>query len=437
MFAEGARADWLNTIAAQIMDGGNSPPSLDRLMITVPPKILTRESDGHCTAAAAFGEKRRKDKEDGWKVIISEMVLVLREQGFVGGSEQGLTWIKPVDGKWTVDIPGARITIFGQRERRMSRDAAVVGERIETHDPDFSRVGVPSLFESGRGQPFTLQVIGARGGITEQKFELHPLALAIPPMTAIEREALRASIERDGVKVPIVVYQNKILDGRNRGYFASVFKKPVRIDEFKGTEIEARRLVWLLNLARRHLTSAQRYLVADNLFGEQAEKEAQIARIRKPVSVPVKIPEQKDDQIIPVFLSGKDRSREWDARAAKLATEAGIPNITPQGMREIRKIRDAPQTRAAIASGKIQTVAKAVKAARDEKGLPSVTTFEGSSVRSIGKHLWECIYHLKAVIGDIEMPAGGMPEKLSERLDQIEVLVPQARQALRDRKMIS
>ena len=52
---------------------------------------MTRVSDGHCTAAAAFGEDRRGDKEAGWRVIIDEMVTLLREQGFVGGSDQALT----------------------------------------------------------------------------------------------------------------------------------------------------------------------------------------------------------------------------------------------------------------------------------------------------------------------------------------------------------
>jgi hypothetical protein len=95
--------------------------------------------------------------------------------------------------------------------------------------------------------PLELQVIGPRGGITQQKFGIHPLATLMPSYTEAERESLRASIERDGVEVPIVIYQGKILDGRNRGYFASIFNKPVHITEFTGTEEQARRLVIKLN----------------------------------------------------------------------------------------------------------------------------------------------------------------------------------------------
>ena len=280
MYAEGERTDWLQTIAAQIMDGGAMPPSLDRLYITVPPKIMTRVSDGHCTAAAAFGEDRRGDKEAGWRVIIDEMVTLLREQGFVGGSDQALTWIKPLDGTWTVEMfsktfGGQKIrvnfSIFGQRERRMHSDRAVVGERDEITG---ERVGTPSLFERGRMAPLELLVESSRGNVKPQKFEIHPLAALMPSYTEAERETLRTSIQRDGVRVPIVIYQKKILDGRNRGYFAAQFNKPVRITEFTGTEEEARRLVITLNVVRRHLTSAQQNLLANELFGEEAKKEA-------------------------------------------------------------------------------------------------------------------------------------------------------------------
>ena len=214
---------WLNTVAASIMDGGANPPSIDRLNLLVPPLVVTAQNDGHVTAAAALGEKMRKDFRAGQRVIIDEMVGLLREQGFVGGNDQGLTWIKPLDGVWKVETPdGRRFEVFGQRERRMARDRSVVGERSEV---DGSRVGPPSLFESGRMHPLDILVESPRGKIAMQKFAMHPLALIIPPMTEREREGLRADIERNGVKVPIVIYQKKILDGRNRGYLASVLKK--------------------------------------------------------------------------------------------------------------------------------------------------------------------------------------------------------------------
>src|SRR5262249_34477288 len=144
-----------------IMDGGQFPPSVDFLLIAVPPKIVTKENDGHVTAAAALGEDARKDYQAGWRIIIGEMLTLLREQGFVGGNDQALNWSKSLDGIWKVAMPdGPQITVFGQRERRMDRDRSVVGERDEETG---ASIGPPSLFETGRMHPFELDVIGPRG----------------------------------------------------------------------------------------------------------------------------------------------------------------------------------------------------------------------------------------------------------------------------------
>ena len=427
MFTSGDRASWLNSIASKIMDGGDNPPSIDRLNIIVPPTIVTKENDGHVTAAAAFGENARNEIKRGWGVIINEMITLLREQGFVGGNDQALTWIKQVDGTWTVAMPdGRQMTVFGQRERRMFRDRSIVGERDEV---DGSRIGPPSQFEDGRIHPFELQVIGARGGVTQQKFELHPFALAIPPMTETEREVLRASIERDGVKVPIIIYQKKILDGRNRGYFASVFKRPVHIEEFKGTEEEARRHVAILNLHRRHLQPAQRYLVAYNLFGEQAMKEAAEAHQRAvtgPRQTVVKIPPSNNE----------DQSGRWNYRAAAMATEAGIIGITPEGMKAIRNVIGAPDTESKISNGKINSVYDAAKKAREEKALPASTQYEGVDAPTVNKRLGRCIGELKRILRDCETPVGTDPVEISARLREIPRLSGEVELALRYRKII-
>jgi hypothetical protein len=46
--------------------------------------------------------------------------------------------------------------------------------------------------------------------------EVHPLALTYPPMSAEEMEALVADITARGLRHPIIRYEGKILDGRNR-----------------------------------------------------------------------------------------------------------------------------------------------------------------------------------------------------------------------------
>jgi hypothetical protein len=47
-------------------------------------------------------------------------------------------------------------------------------------------------------------------------YEPHPLCLKFPPMDANEFAALKGSIEAEGQLIPIVIWENQILDGRNR-----------------------------------------------------------------------------------------------------------------------------------------------------------------------------------------------------------------------------
>ena len=88
----------------------------------------------------------------------------------------------------------------------------------------------------------------------------HPLANLLPDMTAEEYEGLRASIKEHGQEVPILLLNGQILDGRHR-YRAccDLGIEPVT------KEIDAKdplRLVFTLNLQRRHLDKGQVAMIA-------------------------------------------------------------------------------------------------------------------------------------------------------------------------------
>jgi len=432
MFSEGDRMGWLNAVAARIQDGGLCPPSLSLLYLTVPPLVLTRESDGHCTAAAAFGEDRRKDMEAGWQVIIGEMVGVLREQGFVGGSDEGLTWIKPVDGTWRVPMPdGSQPKVFGQRERRMAHDRAFVGERSAAPDAGVEHIGIPSKFKSGRIHPLELQVIGPRGGITTQRFELHPLALAIPPMTEDERELLRASIERDGVKVPIEIYQKKILDGRNRAYFAAQLGKPVHLSVFEGTEEEARRHVLTLNIHRRHLNVVQLAIMAVEYFSEKATRMA-AESYRQGVTKP-----RQSRQFSVETTEPKKEVKHAD-RVVELAKEAGIKTTRPavEAIKEMIQM-GAPETIAKAKEGKWHKLSDAKDAASDEVSVSRPKVRPTAHPRSVHDRLGTIITHLDRILLDHDIqPGNGMPDEISGRIKQAHKRLYEVERVLRERKII-
>ena len=107
----------------------------------------------------------------------------------------------------------------------------------------------------------------------------------------------------------MVEYEDKILDGRNRLYFASILKKPIRIEKFTGSEEEARRHVVILNLHRRHL-SAQAYA----------------SNVGRP-----KIGEEKSP-LKPAGISTHNRAGEWHQIVVRNANAAGL-DVTANGIR--------------------------------------------------------------------------------------------------------
>ena len=88
----------------------------------------------------------------------------------------------------------------------------------------------------------------------------HPYADLFPMMDKKTFQGLVASIRDDGLENPIVTFEGKILDGRNRDLAcANAQVKPVYVP-FKGKDALA--FVLRANLTRRHLTASQRAMVA-------------------------------------------------------------------------------------------------------------------------------------------------------------------------------
>ena len=94
----------------------------------------------------------------------------------------------------------------------------------------------------------------------------HPYTEIWPLMSGDDFEKLKADIKANGQRLPVLIYQDQVLDGRNRelaceqlGIEARYEKTPVT------TDTEALALVVSLNNHRRHLTMEQRAFAAARL----------------------------------------------------------------------------------------------------------------------------------------------------------------------------
>lgn len=101
-------------------------------------------------------------------------------------------------------------------------------------------------------------------------YEIHPLAELIPAMGDDEYTELKADIEQNGVRMPVTVYEEKILDGRHRARACQELGLSVEAVPYVGDDPTG--FVISLNLRRRHLTIGQCAMAARKLLGYETEK---------------------------------------------------------------------------------------------------------------------------------------------------------------------
>jgi hypothetical protein len=117
--------------------------------------------------------------------------------------------------------------------------------------------------------------------IVAQTYPVHPAAELFPMMTGQAYQEFKRLVITHGVRVPIVLLDGKLLDGRNRLRAANEAGKPCPTREATPDEA-ADPITFVMNEnvhAHRHLSESQRALIAEKareMFKEQA-KEAQRA----------------------------------------------------------------------------------------------------------------------------------------------------------------
>ena len=157
--------------------------------------------------------------------------------------------------------------------------------------------------------------------------QIHPLAEQFFPMMEEEElHALVESIQANGQRDPITLFDGRILDGRNR--FAACTRLGIapQTASFQGSERDAAAFVMDKNRHRRHLNAAQKAM-AEAAYAE-FYKEQGMQRMREGGKQGGKVSrksraQDKGTAVTAVPLSDKDsvgeEPREWVADAAKKA----------------------------------------------------------------------------------------------------------------------
>jgi len=174
--------------------------------------------------------------------------------------------------------------------------------------------------------------------------ETHPLADLFPPMTTEEMAALVEDIKANGLAQSIVTHEGAILDGRHRYQACLQAGVEPQFTEFHGGDALA--FVLSANLNRRHLTVAQRAMVAAKIANMPAHRpEDKCANLR--TSQP------EAAEALGVSRRSVQTAAQILDEAPKLAKEVEAGNIT---LNAARKQLPPPPTRRTIPPPPLQVV---------------------------------------------------------------------------------
>jgi hypothetical protein len=97
-----------------------------------------------------------------------------------------------------------------------------------------------------------------------KNLSIHPCANIFPLMEGAGFDALVADIKDNGLREPLVVIDDQILDGRNRQRACEQAGVPIKTVQFDGDD--PLKFVISTNLHRRHLNASQRAMIAARLW---------------------------------------------------------------------------------------------------------------------------------------------------------------------------
>jgi hypothetical protein len=145
----------------------------------------------------------------------------------------------------------------------------------------------------------------------------HELADLLPMIDGVNFENLKADIAKNGILEPILIFEGRILDGRNRYRAAKAVGAltPSDFTTFEGSYTEAEAYVFSTNFLRRQMTNAQKQEVIRKMIEKYPDdSNRQIAR-RCGISSHASVGAVREKMLAPSPDQKKfsDFCKTWDA----------------------------------------------------------------------------------------------------------------------------
>jgi site-specific DNA-methyltransferase (adenine-specific) len=194
----------------------------------------------------------------------------------------------------------------------------------------------------------------------------HPIACMFPMLSEKELADLSEDIKQHGQREDIVLFEGKVLDGRNRWMACTFAGVEPRTRDFSGSSAEALEYVWSTNRLRRHLNPGQmaiaeaERLKLDHEYRQLVEAEKEKAsKGGRPKKGSDKKPVSKPPETI------QEVSRFERETAAKRAKAAGTNQKYVHLADKI--VKDAPDLAEKVKSGAMTLPQASTELRRQEK----------------------------------------------------------------------
>jgi ParB-like chromosome segregation protein Spo0J len=230
-------------------------------------------------------------------------------------------------------------------------------------------------------------------------YEPHPYADIFPLHEGQPLWEMAADIKEHGLRERVVLYQDKVLDGRRRLLACFRAKVEPEFTVFKGTDLQALALVISKNLHRRHLGESERAMVA-----------AKIATLKdgeRKTGAPIGAPQE-----------GSQRYANLEEKTQTEAAELlNVSRNSVQRARQVIKHGD-PELQQAVERGEVS-----VSDAARITGKPSAVQREAVAKVRSGK-----AKTVSKAVSEADIPATGLIDGLKQpvpkRLEDVFVYVP-------------
>ena len=167
--------------------------------------------------------------------------------------------------------------------------------------------------------------------------KVHPLANLLPMMSPSELADLKHSVEFEGQQHAGVMFEGKLLDGRNRRLVCLEVGVPFRAQNFLGTRDQALLHVVSSNRCRRDLNKSQLAAVGSRLL-PRLSPEIQAERVRKTSEARRKAGQSEIWELVP----GSDETTANEVRARVVA--ADMVGVSDRYVADAARLeREAPE----------------------------------------------------------------------------------------------